>query len=762
MALLRKNIWTIFYIFLIGNFIFLSFASYLKWNNLHKEYAKDQINLVKIVSNSMHSLLLSQESTLDILGHQLSTEQHSKLLDDLLVLNPLVIAYGFTDVNGTYLHVNSKFDKTKLPNLKQNPLTQDSFDYTLSQKKMVLGRTYFISGGGRWGIPIRKTIFDSSAKVQGVMTAGLNIEGAFKLFSENLSLGNQNKVVFIRDRDKFIQYQSSEKEIPKEIYATALSEHFFQTMLQKVIQQEHVSLEEIKSNRKIHLTQAQNQEGILEQIALKYDPRYELWTLSHIEHQEIIDDFMENFYIYVVVFLLINSTTFLLFRIIAHAEKQRRNDLLYQATHDDLTKLPNRSYLKKEIQRWIYEGAPPFSLYYLDMDHFKDINDSFGHQYGDLLLIEFTKRLSRMVRKDSVIVRQGGDEFIILTYRTDAQEILTHAQTILNENAMPYQVQQLSFIVGASIGIAKYPEHGTTLDMLLRAADIAMYKAKKNKNSVCLFEQTMEKSYLNRVSLEQALRKGLENDEFFMVYQPQLDTNANVYGVEALIRWNHPDLGLIPPDAFIPIAETAGIMPRLGDFVLMRTLDEMKQLQAELGICFQVSINISVKQFMDTNFFKKLSYEIENKRLKNIALCLEITENLFIEDVDYIVPLLQKIRQMGLSISMDDFGTGYSSLSMLKQLPIDELKIDKSFIQTILSDITTQKMVQNIITIGKNFELHVLAEGVEEQAQEALLKTFGCDRFQGYLYAKPLAYNDLKAFFLSQRKEHACHLLSPE
>lgn len=470
---------------------------------------------------------------------------------------------------------------------------------------MVLGRTYFIPGGERWGIPIRKTIFDNNAKALGVMTAGLNIEGAFKLFSENLTLGRYNKVEFIRDYDKFIQYQSTINTTPKEIYTVALSEHFFHAMLQKVTQQEHTSIKEIKSERKIYLTQAQNQEGILEQVALKYDPRYELWTLSHIEHQQIVDDFMENFYIYVFIFLLISSTSFLLFRVIAHAEKQRRNDLIFQATHDDLTKLPNRSYLKKEIHRWIYEGAPPFSLYYLDMDHFKDINDSFGHQYGDLLLIEFTKRLSRMVRKDSVIIRQGGDEFIILTYRTDEQEILTHAQTILNENAMPYQVQQLSFIVGASIGIAKYPEHGTTLDMLLRAADIAMYKAKKNKNSVCLFEQSMEKSYLNRLNLEQALRKGLENDEFFMVYQPQIDANAKVYGVEALLRWNHPDMGLIPPDVFIPIAETAGIMPRLGDFVLMRTLDEMKQLQAELSISFQVSINISVKQFMDTNFFKK-------------------------------------------------------------------------------------------------------------------------------------------------------------
>ena len=224
-----------------------------------------------------------------------------------------------------------------------------------------------------------------------------------------------------------------------------------------------------------------------------------------------------------------------------------------------------------------------------------------------------------------------------------------------------------------------------------------------------------------------------------------------MYGVEALVRWNSKELGIVPPDKFIPVAEASGLMPKLGDFIMKRTLEEMKALQEEMGVSFQVSLNISIKQFMEASFLTKLTKEIEHIKLTNIVLCLEITESLFIEDIEYLLPLLEKIRSMGLYISMDDFGTGYSSLSILRKLPIDELKIDKSFVDTLIEDITAEKMVQNIISIGKNLELAILAEGVETKAQEAKLKTLGCDRFQGYLYAKPLSYEDLKAFVKEQK-----------
>ncbi|WP_245600594.1 bifunctional diguanylate cyclase/phosphodiesterase [Sulfurospirillum arcachonense] len=737
----------IFYILFAGAFIFLCIASYFKWHSVHKEYSASQTNLVKLVSNATHALFLSQEMTLNILGHQILKDNDSHVMDRLLVLNPSIIAFGFVDTDGNYQTVSSNFNKVKLPNLRELEASKDSFEYTMTQKKMVLGRSYFVAASGRWGIPIRKSIYDKDGTLAGVMTAGLAIEGAFKIFTENLSIGDYNKVMLIRDRDQYLQYESSSHETPKELYQTPLPHNFMDNILTTISQKYGIPFNEIKQKPIIYELNVANEVGKLVKATLKYNPRYELWILSEVDHDKIISDFKGIFFGYIFVFIFIHIILFFLFRMIAKAEEKRRKDLVFQATHDVLTNLPNRNYLQQNIQDWIYTGAPPFSLCYLDMDHFKNVNDSFGHEFGDILLVELTKRITSLVDRNSIVIRQGGDEFIILSNHTDNKKLLSYAQIMLDEISKPYHIKEFDFVIGVSIGIAKYPENGNTLDMLLRAADIAMYEAKKHRNSVRLFADTMQAGYLNRMSVEHELRKALDKNEFHMVYQPQIDNNGNIYGVEALVRWKNEKLGIIPPDIFIPIAEASGFMPQLGYFIMNRTLSEMRTLQLELGISFQISLNISIKQFIEVNFLERLIQETDHLDLSHISLCLEITESLFIEDIEYILPLLEKIRAMGFSISMDDFGTGYSSLSMLKKLPIDELKIDKSFIDTILHDINSEKMVQNIITIGKNLDLAILAEGVETKEQEKLLKEFGCDCFQGYLYAKPLEYDVLKDFF---------------
>ena len=513
MALIQKNIWIIFYSILVSGFLFLGIVSYNKWHSIDEKYATNQTHLVKLVGNATHSLLLSQEMILDVLGKQILKEKDPRILDELLLLNPSVVGFGFVNVDGKYLYINTKFDKTKLPNLRQNPLTKDSFEYTLTQEKMVLGTTYFIAGSGRWGIPIRKSIYDESGQILGVMTAGLGIEGAFKIYTENLSLGDYNTVRLIRERDAFVQFQSSNHKVSKDVYEKPISEHFLKALFEGITAKYGISRETLKTSGQIYTTKIQNDANECIQVALKYDPRYELWILSHIDESQIIHEFSHNFLIYCIMFIVVHSILFLLFKIIATAEHKRHTELMFQATHDSLTKLPNRAYFQQCMNDWIYENAPPFSLLYMDLDHFKNVNDSFGHHFGDLVLIEFAKRILHVMPEKSVVIRQGGDEFIVLTYLVHDDELLVQSEKIMHEISKPYHIKQFNFVIGASIGIAKYPEHGNTLDMLLRASDIAMYEAKKHKNSVRFFASSMQEGYLNRVSLEQTLRQALHKNE---------------------------------------------------------------------------------------------------------------------------------------------------------------------------------------------------------------------------------------------------------
>ena len=481
--------------------------------------------------------------------------------------------------------------------------------------------------------------------------------------------------------------------------------------------------------------------------ALKYDKTYKLWIGSHLPFENITRNFWEGFLIDCLLFIFMEVIFFFLFRLIANADAKRNAALIFQATHDQLTGLSNRSYLQTHIDDWLYKKAPPFSILYVDMDNFKNINDSFGHQCGDYLLVELANRLKKVTPKDAIVLRHGGDEFVIFTYLTGNNALLELSSHIIEVISQPYYIDKLSLNVGASVGIAKYPEHGDTLDMLLRASDIAMYESKKIKNSAHIFTNTMQEGYLKNVKIEQHLRKAIENNELFMVYQPQIERNGDIYGVEALVRWNSPELGCVPPDQFISVAETSGQMPKIGRFIIHRVLIDMKDVQESLGRDFQTSINISVRQFMDMGFLEHFLHTIELTQMSRISITLEVTENLFIEDINYILPLLHTLRDLDIKISMDDFGTGYSSLSMLRTLPIDELKIDKSFVDTIFEDEIAKKMVQNIITIGKNFNMSVLAEGVETIEQKEILSAFGCDRFQGYYFAKPLPKDELIAFF---------------
>jgi len=752
MAIIKRNIWSLFYILFIFGTIFLVGASYYKWEDLKQKSFLKQESLVSLVSNATNSLFVAQEMLLDVLGSNLVKNdaykdvlQTSKLLDEMLLLNPSIAAFGLVTPKGKIVTVGSNINVSNLPNLLELKSSRDSFLYTLKTDKMVLGRTYFFEPLQYLIIPIRKSIRDKNGKVIAVMTAGIRAHGSNMFFGEKITFGGDIVFNLIRTRDHYLQLILPET-MDNIAYNKQIPQQIIETVYVDLAKKYNKPKEFIKNSQELFSVDIQNSRGMQTQAVIKQNNRYELLVVSQIEIEKIRQEFYKALAIYFGIFSLVYIVLYLLFRYVANFEKQRREHLVYQATHDALTNLPNRVYLNQNFSRYINEIKKPFSILFIDMDKFKNVNDTFGHQVGDKVLIELSRRIKLLISESSIVIRHGGDEFIVLTYKVNDDELQKLSFSIVDSLSTPYLIDNHTFILGASIGIAKYPEHGDTLDMLLRASDIAMYEAKKYKNCVYFFVESMQELYIEKLEIEQELRQALDKEEFSLVYQPQCYEDDSLYGVEALLRWNNKKLGFIPPDKFISIAESIGIMPKIGSFVIQRALSEISDIKKEVLREFELSINISVKQFVDKDFLSNLLTIVKEENFSKDHLTLEITENIFIEEIEYILNLLQDIKEEGIKISLDDFGTGYSSLSLLKNLPIDEIKIDKSFVDEILNDINSLNMVKSIITIGENLDIKMVAEGTETKEQVDKIKSLGCDIFQGYYYSKPLCKDKLIKF----------------
>ena len=751
MALLKKNIWSIFYILTALFTLYFGFVSYLQWQRLFANAKSSQENTLRLIANSTQALYRTNEVMLDILGHRFleddsyqDNQSAMAILDAALEKSPAIISIALVNPQGTMLFATNNLDVSTFPNLLEQPESRDSFIKTMETDDMVFGRTYFFKPFQDWIVPIRKAMRNPDGSVHHVITAALRLEDSFGHLVKNIDHENRYLSLIVRE-DMRVQYASNGQEPNYNIYQDALS-HSKQEAMKKAVEKTRASA--LGSFWRSHqpLSFVYDAEETSRLVSFQYDATYKLWFVLMTQMKLLWMDFAKLLGTYFLIFACVEGLLYFLFRIIATAEAKRRAELLHQATHDQLTGLLNRNYLKDNIQQWIYPKAPPFGLLYIDLDNFKNVNDSFGHQHGDVLLRELAQRLRAILPKNALLLRHGGDEFILLTLAHEDNTLLALAKELITTASAPYHINAMRLHVGASVGIAKYPAHGQTINELLRAADIAMYESKRLKNSAHLFKNTMQEGYLRNVNIEQALRSAIENREFFMVYQPQITTQGAFYGVEALARWNSPILGNVPPDAFIPVAEASGQMPALGRCIIEASFADIKGVQQALGRTFYTSINLSARQLLEPDFAAYFIGKMREEGIQGVWAALEITESLLIEDVGSILPLLQELKAHGIKLSMDDFGTGYSSLSMLRMLPIDELKIDKSFIDTVLLDKGAQQMVQSIITIGKNLEMDVVAEGIETKEQLDILTHFGCDRFQGYYFARPLDKEALADF----------------
>ncbi len=397
-----------------------------------------------------------------------------------------------------------------------------------------------------------------------------------------------------------------------------------------------------------------------------------------------------------------------------------QKELEYQATHDSLTGLANRNLLNDRITQaiaWAKRQELHVGLMLLDLDHFKLINDASGHGAGDEMLKQVAQRLNQCVRDTDTVARLGGDEFVIvLTDLQESGDVDLIAEKILMSLSRPILINGHDVVVTASIGVSVYPRDGDHGEILLRNADIAMYRVKEHgRNSVRQFIPEMGLTAISRLNMESAMRRGLERGEFALHYQPKIDLlTQQVIGAEALVRWHHPQIGLIHPIEFIPLAEETGLILPLGEWVLAQACRQQVLWQKMGGFDLHIAINMSSRQFRQEDLAERVAMIIQQAGANPHKLTLELTESMVMQDVNSTLGALRSLKSLGLSISLDDFGTGYSSLSYLRRFPIDELKIDKSFINDIHTNPDDAAIASAIIAMGLSLGLNVVAEGVEK------------------------------------------------
>lgn len=442
-------------------------------------------------------------------------------------------------------------------------------------------------------------------------------------------------------------------------------------------------------------------------------------------------------------------------QLLSNRVEEKTKTLRYLALHDSLTKLPNRVLLLELLHKNIVKAKKTNqSIYvlFLDLDRFKEVNDTYGHEFGDRLLVKVSKRLKDILGSNDVVARVSGDEFVVVLNTKLESYVISLLERIMLSMRTAFMIDQVEIFISCSIGISKFPEHGTSAKVLLRQADTAMYSAKESgKENYIFYNTSMTLAVLKRQELGRDLRKALEQDEFELVYQPKIDViTGKVLGLESLLRWNHPTQGTLAPVEFMSLAEELGVLIQVDQYMRTKAFNQVMKWQREGIDTGVLSLNISTRELENKHFLESLQNTILNTGFKTKYLEIEVLEKQIMKDMERGVIILKNVKSLGISISVDDFGTGYSSLSYLQKLPIDKLKIDKSFIQNLIDDEGSQKIVTTIISLAKSLKLNIIAEGAETKEQVDFLVEAGCTQIQGYYFSKPLSVSDCKNYLIEK------------
>lgn len=434
-------------------------------------------------------------------------------------------------------------------------------------------------------------------------------------------------------------------------------------------------------------------------------------------------------------------------------ERRAQERLRVLANTDIITGLPNRNAIQDKITQSIAtRDGHSVGLVYLDLDNFKKVNDAYGHMFGDRLLVEVSLAVLGCLNDDQTLARLGGDEFLVLAQQADREMLQLLAQRIIDRLKTPFRIGLIEVYTGCSIGIALCPEHGNDLDSLIRSADTAMYVAKEHgKRTYTVFSPEMNKRVAEYMWLDTNLRKGLEQNQLVVYYQPKIEAlSGRVCSVEALVRWDSPERGLIPPLQFISYAEESGLIGPLGRWVLQTAAKQAAQWQRQ-GLQLRVAVNLSARQLVDDSIVEDLAQVLQRNQLTPCLLDFELTESSLIEDEKRAREVITRLRQLGAQVHLDDFGTGYSSLAQLARIPLDAIKLDKSFVRGVNDNPVSQSLVRAIVAAAEALKFRVIAEGVETESENRFLDEIGVDEKQGFLFARPMLPEQLEHWLQSYR-----------
>ncbi|WP_321532704.1 EAL domain-containing protein [uncultured Desulfuromonas sp.] len=685
--------------------------------------------------------LQQYESLLRIAGNRLveagvdrNPENGRNSIEAMKSINKGLGGFGIARPDGQLLLVSTIPPGMPLPNLLAKEESRAGYQEALARDYLVLGRTYFMPELGRWVLPMRVALRDPKThKVHHVMIAGLALANHTTLWHHGaLDKGLVTQV--IRENDGYIVARNPLDIDPNRVFLQPLGDETLEALRRYRLQPDQL----VELNKGHH-------------CLVSYVEKYGLYIVTEEPLDLLYRAWLQNSLPVLGALLAVNLLCFVVFRYISNLYRRTQAQILFQATHDALTGLPNRRMVYEEISRTIADCEMTclrFAVLFLDLDNFKRINDNFGHAIGD----EALKKMAQQLSENSqchLVGRQGGDEFIVITPQiADHRGIQKIVRNVLQSAQKTLTIDYYEINLGTSIGVGVYPDDGDNAEALLRCADLALYKSKTVKRGEFLFYSTeMNEQAQRRLLVENQLSKSLEREELTVYYQPQYQPQADqVTCCEALLRWNSPELGQVRPDEFIEVAEESGQIEALGQFVLNQALKDIRQLNLQRHLPMQVAVNISAKQLLYSPIVEQLQQALSHQSLDASLLKIEITESVLIADFETAVTVLRQIRQLGVQVALDDFGTGYSSLAYLSRLPCEEIKIDKEFVQNMLIHRDDENLVQSIIAMAKALNRRVVAEGVETLEHLEKLTLFGCDYIQGYYISPPVPLDAFSRF----------------